>query len=280
MKSLPLLPLAAAAATWFAIAPAFAHDSWFEALAAPPGRPALLALGTGNRFPKQESSVGDGALVKQGCQRGPVRAVPMRIVRDTATALQLRPRVPVAKANPQAMTCWAQLLEFEVEVAPDKVPVYFDEIAAPKALREAWAEMQSRGVVWKERYTKHARIEIFDAAVDPETAVPAVALPMGMDVVLEGPLVQPRAGGTIAFRVRRDGLPLPGFPIELRSDRAAFGIWLRTDDEGRAEVRMPFAGRWLLRGTDLRLSTREADQWESRFVTLAFDVAPAPPAPR
>jgi hypothetical protein len=33
----------------------------------------------------------------------------------------------------------------------------------------------------------------------------------------------------------------------------------------------------VLRGTDLRLSESEPDLWVSRFVTLAFDVAPQGP---
>jgi hypothetical protein len=35
----------------------------------------------------------------------------------------------------------------------------------------------------------------------------------------------------------------------------------------------PLPGRWVLRGTDLRTSEREPDSWESRFVTLAFEIA-------
>jgi hypothetical protein len=38
-------------------------------------------------------------------------------------------------------------------------------------------------------------------------------------------------------------------------------------------VQAPLPGRWLLRGTELRLSQERPDTWDSRFVTLAFDVA-------
>ena len=40
-----------------------------------------------------------------------------------------------------------------------------------------------------------------------------------------------------------------------------------------SQTRLPLAGRWVLRGTDLRLSSERPDTWDSRFVTLAFDVA-------
>ena len=52
----PLLLLAAA------LLPARAHDTWFEA-----SPRALLALGTGNRFPAQETGIDRSFLVHQGC---------------------------------------------------------------------------------------------------------------------------------------------------------------------------------------------------------------------
>ncbi len=42
------------------------------------------------------------------------------------------------------------------------------------------------------------------------------------------------------------------------------------------ELAVPLAGRWLLRGTDVRPSTQNPDRWESRFVTLAFEVLKKP----
>ena len=37
---------------------------------------------------------------------------------------------------------------------------------------------------------------------------------------------------------------------------------------------VPLAAKWMLRGTDLRLSTSNPDFWDSRFVTLTFEVFP------
>lgn len=257
---------------------ASAHDTWFEPL---PGRgpgDVRLALGTGNRFPVQEVGVAVDALVAQGCRRGNGAAVAMRRLRDAETALQLQARVPRrGPGDAPSVTCWAELQPYEIEIEADKVEVYLDEISASPSLREAWREMQSRGVKWSERYAKHARVELFDGQPAADAELPAAApVPMAMDIVRDGPHAALHAGDTISFRVLRDGQPLAGFPLELRTERSAFGIWLRTDADGRASVRVPFAGRWCLRGTDLRLSTRERDRWESRFVTLAFEAAPAP----
>lgn len=251
-----------------------AHDTWFEPQPSRNPREIRLALGTGNQFPQQEVTVGAGSLVQQGCRYGSTRPAKMRVVRDTERTLLLRSAVP-AKRPAGGVTCWAQQQAFEVEITPDKIPVYLKEIAASPALRETWREMESRGVPWRERYTKHARIELFDDRAGAEAPPPA-PVPMAMDIVLERPATPLRAGDKITFRVLRDGEPLKGFAVELRSSLSSFGIWLRTDDQGRATAPVPFAARWCLRGTDLRLSATEADRWESRFVTLTFEAGPRP----
>jgi hypothetical protein len=71
---------------------------------------------------------------------------------------------------------------------------------------------------------------------------------------------------------------LAGLALELRSETSPLGIWRRTDAQGRIDVSLPLPGRWLLRGVDLRVSALDPDRWDSRFVTLAFDVTAAAPA--
>lgn len=258
-------------------APARAHDTWF---AVQPGARAgelQLALGTGDRFPKQEFSIEPALLERQGCRFAGRAPVLMKAVRQSATALQLQAQ-PVAGAQrgqAAAITCWAQLQPLEIEIDAAKVQVYLDEIAAPAPLREAWREMNSRGVRWKERYSKHARLERLDRRLGGGDAAPAQPVPMLMDIVLESGLDGVRVGDEIRFQVLRDGQPLPGQAIEMRSSQSPLGLWRRTDAQGRASLRVPLPGAWLLRGTDLRLSSTVPDAWESRFVTLAFDVATA-----
>jgi len=84
-----------------------------------------------------------------------------------------------------------------------------------------------------------------------------------------------RRGDSAGFQLLRDGAPLADFAVELRHERAPVGVWLRSDAQGRVQTRLPLAGRWVLRGTDLRPSSERPGTWDSRFVTLAFDVAAA-----
>jgi hypothetical protein len=242
---------------------ALAHDTWFAPLPADGRGGVALALGTGNQFPLQESGIDIKHLVYSGCRHEP-RSAPIALQRtaDAPTALHVRARAE--RGLP--LSCWAQTAAFEVELADEKIALYFKEIQAPAEVRAAWDAMRARGVKWKERYTKHARIEL---SPGPTAATP---VNMAMDVLLESPQHTPRRGEPMQFRVLRNGEPLADFPVELRGDHSALGIWRKTDGEGRVRFAAPLPGRWVLRGTDLRVSERDPDLWESRFVTLAFQI--------
>lgn len=256
---------------------AAAHDTWFAPLAPVQRGSVRLALGTGNAFPVHEGTVGAASLVAQGCRRGQSRAAKMRILEDTERALHLGALLPLTRTVPSgAITCWAQQRTFELELQADKIGLYLDEINASAALRETWREMQSRGLPWRERYTKNARIELFDG---PGLGVAALPAPIGLDLLREGELEPLAVGETITARVLRDGQPLPGLPLQLVHERAPGGVWLRSDGEGRVSARLPLAGRWILRGVDLRLADDDRERWDSRFVTLTFEVMQSP-APR
>lgn len=246
-----------------------AHDTWFASRAARLPGTVVLALGTGNQFPRQEFSIGIEQMVRQGCRQGD-HAVEMAGVAQTATALLLRAQAGSAAT----MSCWAQLMPFEIELDADKVAVYLDEINASAAVRERWRELAARGRPWRERYVKHARIEVPGAPRADAAALLPTSVPMAMDIVLQVPAEGLQPGAPLRFEVRRDGAPLPDFAIELRGSTPADARWLRTDANGRVGTVAPAAGRWVLRGTDLRASSVETDAWESRFVTLAFDVRP------
>lgn len=251
-----------------------AHDSWFAAMPSPQANEVRLALGTGNRFPSHELSVGTGAIKRHGCRAAGAPAVALRIVGETKEALQLRARIATGSdRGPTQLSCWAQMPTFELEMEADKVALYLDEANASEALRQTWASMRARGLPWRERYTKHARYEWFAAPpVAPRRGFTTPAVPMGMDIVLLGVPGAPRAGDTLHFEVRRDGRALADQPIELLAASGQAGTWVRTDAAGRARVVLPTPGEYLLRGIELRLARTDPSTWDSRFITLAFSV--------
>jgi hypothetical protein len=233
-------------AACFCAGPVQAHDTWFEPL--PEGQ---LALGTGNRWPVLETAVGREYLERQGCRgmsSGSER--PMQPLHHTEHALVLRP--------PQgAATCWAQLVPLEIELTPALVAVYLREVQASTAVRAAWARQQAAGLPWRERYVKHARIEL---------APDASPVPLAMDIVRSV-----SAAGAHRFQVLRDGQPLAGQALELIAADQQVGVWRRSDAQGFVTFPPLPAGRWVLRGT--LLLAAEEGRWHSHFVTLAFDTA-------
>lgn len=270
------------AAAWLALSgpAAFAHDTWFEVRTAP--HAAALWLGTGDRFPVLESRIEFTYLQRHGCvrhvdlaARGPAAGRPLVPISGPAgrlpQALSLRlPQASGEGSTPAPLSCWASLVPFEIELEAAKVPIYLDEIGAGPALRAAWAAEQAAGRPWRERFVKHARVEVGGAS----------ALPVGMP--LEAVLLaasSPRVGPPLRFQLRHAGEPLADQPVQLVNERSPLGLWRRTDARGQIELALPLPGRWLLRSTLLRPPAQAGERWQSNFVTLAFDLAPAAPSP-
>lgn len=254
---------------WLACAlPVAAHDTWFQSLAPTPGGHLVFALATGNRFPIFEFPIAHEYLVGSGCRRQSGAVVPLAHVEDRPQTLVVRSATPLdARAG---VTCWAQLKPFDVEVPADKVELYLAEIQASPALRATWAAMKGRGLPWRERYTKYSRVELGGVGL-------RAGLPLVMDVRLDSPRAPIRVGDELTFQVLQNGAPKADLPVELVNSLSPIGIWRKTDAQGRVRLAPPLAGRWLLRGVDLRVSALSADEWESDFVTLAFDVAARAP---
>lgn len=246
--------------------PAGAHDTWFEPLRPTPAGHLVFAIGTGNRFPQYEFPLAYEYLVGSGCRGAGATAAPLARVQDRPASLVLRSATPLNPATP--LTCWAQLAPFDVEVPTDKTELYLREIQASPALRATWAAMKARGLPWRENYTKFARIELGGTGQ-------RAALPLAMDVLLTNPRWPIRAGDELAFQALRDGVPIADLPVELQGNLSPLGIWRKTDAQGMVRLTVPLAGRWILRGVDLRVSPKTPDEWVSWFVTLGFEVGPA-----
>lgn len=275
----PLRPAAALLLLLMLASAASAHDTWFEAKTSKRSGRIIMALGTGNQFPVMETPIDLAYLPVHACQQGS-KPLPLQGLAMTAKALLMMTQAEGDGDGEGPISCWAQSAAFELELAPDKIELYFAEVNPPPALRAHWAALQARGLPWRERYVKHARIELASERLSAATsaATPTAALMpavsgIGMDLLMSSQ--QPaRSGADLAFQVLRDGAPLPDFALELRAAEppAEAGQWLRTDAQGMLRIKAPAAGHWLLRGIDLRISPTRPDEWDSRFITLAFEV--------
>lgn len=254
-------PLLAALVGLVAGLPARAHDTWFAPRGAGASGESVLALATGNRFPVAETAVDFQYFAQHGCRGADGAARPIELQRYTERESLLRVR---GVAPP--MSCFVQIAPFDIELPPDKIELYFAEIKPSAAVLAAWATLKARGLPFRERYVKSARIDL--------GAQPAPSAPVGiaMDVLRLAPAGALAVGTEATFQVLREGRPLADFPVELVNERSALGLWQRTDAQGRVRIKLPLPGRWLLRGTDLRLAPGDPTRWDSRFVTYAFDV--------
>jgi hypothetical protein len=74
----------------------------------------------------------------------------------------------------------------------------------------------------------------------------------------------------LPVRVLRQRKSAASFPVGLVREGDLHGTLKSTDAAGRVTFRLNRAGRWMLRGTDLRHSTKPQTDWESDFTTLAL----------
>jgi len=236
---------------------AHAHDTWFAL-----DSEGTLSLSTGNRFPVADQGVDTKYFARSGCRAGGGAAQALDKLRYTDKATVLRTKLD----GNAAFTCFVQLEPFEFELPADKIEIYFKEIRPGAAVLDAWAGLKARGLPFLEKYTKSARIDVGAVAAPVPTGT-------AMDVLRSAPSGVIAVGAEATFQVLRDGRPLPDFPVELINERSPIGLWHRTDAQGRVTARLPLPGRWLLRGTDLRLSNSDPTRWESQFITYAFEVS-------
>ena len=79
-------------------------------------------------------------------------------------------------------------------------------------------------------------------------------------------------GDELPVRVLKNGAPYADFSLNAVAAGEMKGETRKTDSAGRVVFRLNKAGPWLLRGTDVRKSTKADTDWESDFATLTLEV--------
>lgn len=290
--------VASACTAWWLLAggaPASAHDTWLSQREGAPAHRVWLRLGTGEQYPQMSSPVPAALLRQAACTTGPAAPGgptqrPLRAQQAADDALWLHGAWPGADgAPPPALSCWAETQPQDTTLTPAEVTAYLDEARAPAALRARWAALAAQGLPWRERFSKHTRLELVPArrtaTPAPPATGPATTSPMATDTPLatslhgRSPLpvelvAEPPAPGSnpaaLTLRLWRDGAPWPDHPVQLLGDELPRGLWLRTDAEGRLRLNSLPGGTWLLRGVDLQPPVQDDGPWRSRFFSLRF----------
>lgn len=243
-----------------------AHDTWLipDRFEVAPKTAITLDLTSGMAFPKLET----------GPKRERVQTAPCRLagrifeISDiSAGPNSLRLKSELSETG--IATFWVKLPPKSIELKPAEVQEYLDEIDAPAVVRKQWAEMEPKR--WRELYTKHPKtfVRVGEPPADGSWAEP---VGMALEIVPEKDPTALREGDEFPVRVLKNGAPYPEFSVNAVAEGDTKGETRKTDSTGRIVFTLNKAGRWLLRSTDVRKSTKSDADWESDFATLALGV--------
>lgn len=264
MKKITILP-----ALLFAISlamPARAHDTWLipDQFNLTPKSTVTLDMTSGMEFPRLDVGPKPERVESAKCR---IAGKTFDITNKLAAPNSLQFKTELADVG--VATFWVKLPSRSLELKPDQVKEYLDEVDAPEALRKQWAEMKPQR--WRESYTKHPKTF---ARVGEPPSDRSWAEPVGMflEIVPEKDPTALKAGDDFPVRVLKDGKPFADFSLNAVSAGEPKGETRKTDKEGRVTFRVGKEGRWLLRGTDIRKSNQPDTDWESDFATLTLEV--------
>jgi len=257
----------------FALVPALAnfaraHDTWLlpDRFEVGPKQTVTLDLTSGMAFPKLET----------GPKRERVEAAFCRLAGSTLeiSDISAGPNSLVFKRElpePGIAAFWVKLPPKAIELKPEQVEEYLEEIDAPASVRKQWAEAKEPKR-WRELYTKHTKT--FVRVGEPPAVDHTWAEPVGiaLEIVPGKDPTAMKEGEELAVQVLKSGAPFADFAVNAVAAGETKGETRKTDAAGRVSFRLNKAGRWLLRGTDLRKSTRADADWESDFTTLTLEV--------
>ena len=265
MKKLILL-----AALAFAISlstPARAHDTWLipDQFRLAPKATVTLDITSGMEFPKLDVGPKPDRVPSVKCR---LAGTTVDITDKSAVTGALRFKGDLSEVG--VATLWVTSQPRTIDLKSGDVEHYFEEISASEALRKQWAEMKEPRR-WRETYTKHSKtfVRVGEPKDDRSWAEPAGT---GLEIVPEKDPTALRPGDEFPVRVLRNGKPLPEFALNAVAAGEVKGETHRTDADGRVTFMLAKAGRWLLRGTDIRKATGADADWESDFATLTLEV--------
>ena len=251
-------------------APALAHDTWLLPAKArvEPGATVTLGMTSGMDFPKDESAIAANRVDRGGVRVAGVQRDFSRRA-EGEQSLQLSAEL----AKPGIATVWVDLKPRTIDLTPDDVAHYLEEIGAPPAVLTRWQAMPEPRR-WRESYRKHVKsfVRVGDGAGDRSWAEP-VGSPL--ELVPEQDPTALHAGDQLTVRLLRDGAPAAGLTVAIVRGGESTAVHRQTGADGRASFTLDREGWYLVRTTDIRPATGKDLDWESDFATLTLEVTGA-----
>lgn len=262
-KALLALMVLAAPAT------APAHDTWvLPARWNVPVRERLVVnLTSAGEFPTPESAVEADRLVDKRIRVG-----------GALSSLEVSPSPSAAKileltARPTAAglaTLWIATRPRTLELQPDEVEHYLEEVGAADTIGEQWRRSPDKA--WRESYVKIAKtfVAVGEPRQDESWKEPVGA---ALELVPGSDPTTLSAGQELAVRLLWNGQPRADLAVGAVA-ASATPVLVTSDAEGRVRFKLDRTGPWLLRATLIRPVAGRRGDWESVFTTLTLHVKP------
>ena len=246
----------------------FAHDTWIipQKFHLQPGENLFVDLTSGMAFPKLEVAPKKERVQAVFCRLA-ARTFELKDFETAPNSLRIKDTLP----DPGVAAVWVKSPPKEIELKPDQVQEYLDEIDASSLVRQQW-DNAKRSKRWRESYRKHSKtfVRVGDADADTSWREP---VGMFLEIVPEKDPTTLRVGEDFPVRVLKNGKPFADFSLGIVAEGETKGSTKKTNIDGKVSVRLDKSGRWLLRGTDLRKSSKQDVDWESDFTTLTVQVS-------
>lgn len=245
--------------------PSFACDTWI--VADPPrvrsGGTVGLHMSTSTSFPEFETGPRSSHVAKCAWRVGERQGTLTSFVeQDSSLSVQ-------GRVNTDGVAVvFVEFLPAEIDLDPESVTEYMDEINAPESVRRAWKDA-GPDAKFHETYTKHAKTFLrIGEGGDATSCLGPVGF--AIDFLPNRDPTSLKVGDTLTIKVIRGGDELEGYAVNAVCGANQKKTVQRTSDAGMVALKIDSPGRWLVCGTELR---RNADgTWESDFTTLTFFV--------
>lgn len=252
-----------------------AHETWLlpESFEPRADSGVTLYMTSGMAFPRFDSGISASRIVEAVLSQNGRRD--LLVPKDTrAGALELLATTEVGTA-----CAWVALSPRILEIKPDAVAHYLKEIGAGDDVWAAW-EAQGEPKYWKESYSKLARTYLHsgkDEAANPagtRDTTPCWADQSSSRFEIL-PLADPSAlkeGDKLMLQLLFDGKPLINQAVGLMKEGDEPNALEMSDANGRLNLSVDEAGRYMVYATHLRPQMGDGFNWESNFVTLTLQV--------
>lgn len=252
-------------------APAAAHDTWLvpSAFRPRPGAVVKLSIATSEAFPTS-----DGAVAADRVARFVVRASGGE---QPVTGYAVEGNFLVGQAVAPAGGHLIAIAETKPRLIQLEAPQFneyigHEELQQVIAARAAGGQTEAMG---REMYRKIAKAALCVGA-HLNDALYARPFGLWLEIIPERSPCGLRAGDALTVRVLFDGKPLAGAHVAAGYEGVtghSYPVWIPTDKNGRATVKLDRAGAWFVR--TLHMIPLEGDkqaEWQSAFSTLTFEV--------